>query len=92
MIYVQHGRNPNKDIIDDMPDLNIAYDLVKWSTPPEKKAVNEIYYPVVIVKVPLYRLPERTLSTFCLPLLLLNIMALCGFSLEDSDLHSNLSM
>jgi hypothetical protein len=90
VVGFKHGRRPDKDVINETPDLNIAYNLVSWKIPAEVKAKDEIYFPVVIAKVPLVRVPERVLATYCLPLLVLNIMALCGFTMDSTDFYSHL--
>jgi len=84
--------NPVKDKICCLPDLRIAYGEVSWKTLTERKGHDEVYSPALKVKYPLFRDPERVLFIKCGPLLVINILSLCGYILEKSDFSPRMAV
>jgi len=78
---------PNDDSdweVDFIPELNIAYGLLEPArTPPEIKVNSgEIYFPIVKLRIPLYREPEYVLLSACTPLLFLNLISMGIYVLD----------
>jgi hypothetical protein len=87
-----------EDEVDNIPDLNIYYTGVSRVGVRESKFDRAsktdkfVYYPGMTVTVPLYREPEYVLLVSCVPLLLLNIIALCTFAVDHGAYSDRLSI
>jgi len=79
------SKDPHDDV-DRIPELNLAYGKISCQTPVEqKKKGSEEYFPVVQIKIPLFREPEYVLLTSAAPLLLLNILTVASFAIDPVD-------
>jgi len=94
VIKYDDERDPEGDEseeVDYISDLNVAYGRIKPPrTPPEIKVdKKEIYFPVVKIRIPLFREPEYVLLSSCIPLLLLNIISMCIYILDPVESFSD---
>jgi len=85
------GTDPNRDEVDRILELNLAYGKITCETPGEKKG-QEHYFPIVEFYIPLYREPEYVLLSSFVPLVFLNLLTICIFVINPLDYVSRLGI
>lgn len=81
-----------KDDDDDpdvMPEVNIAYGILKVPNVVAEEKDGAVHYPSVWVTIPLYRQPRYVLLTSFFPLFVLNLFSLSIFRIDRGDERSS---
>jgi hypothetical protein len=87
-----------RETCDRIPEYNLALSSIEIERPFEGKAdpvTSEwlyVYYPTMILNIPLYREPENLIFTVVMPLVILNLFTLTVFLLEGTDFATKLSI